>query len=230
MPFDFTILRQYTQVVKNLDFRQSRNEDNPFAVIYFPENHMLEDYYDRLNVERRNLKYIVVPLSRLPVVYLESETVAKLRDLGLLSYNRITSSLFNKNILIDLSYYLRKTEIQYSPVNYRSTYGNRIREYLKDIILEMGSQYRVVLVYAIDLESTFDLNYLNRKSQLLMNELDVTPTLVDEMLLCTFSPDVNYRLLIKETDFNKARLTSIFRGLKPALVKKEIIEEEEEIK
>jgi hypothetical protein len=231
MAYDFTIVRQYTQIVDNLAFHQSRNNKNPFAIIYLPENHLLQDYYSKLNIERRETKDIIVPRAKLPVVFLEASMITTYRKLGLLPYNRITSSLQRRNIIIDLSYYVKKYEIMFTPVTYRGIHGNRIRNYIRDLIINVGPQYRIVLIYAIDLFGDFNPNYLNRKSQMLMMELEETPNLVDDMVLCTFDPEVKYRLLIKGEEFNKNRLVTYFRALKHLKLKKEIKRElKEEVK
>jgi len=229
--FDFTRLKLYNQVVHNLRFPISRNDRNPFALLYFPENGSLVDYYKRMDIYKPDAKNVIVPKSRYPLVIFKGDIIASFRDLGLYAFPIFTPNISKKSVIIDFSYYLNEFVIKLNPPSYRGRYGEFIRDYVKTIIFNLPPQYRVTMIYSVDMEKDFDENYLNRRFYAIYQELLKTPDLVDDIVFCTFEPKsrVNYRLVFKDGKYNKTRLLSFYRSMQQIKPRVSVVEDITEI-
>lgn len=223
--FDYTQLKQYTFTVTNLRFPIEKNDGEPFALIYFPENGSeLVYYYQHLNLRRDDMKFIIIPQSTLPLVIYKTEVLQEFRLQSLYTYSKVVPPLYGRNIMVDFSYYLKTLDIQYHPPDYKSRFGNMIQDYLKKQIIRIGPNHKIVLLYVIDLDKDFAQDYLIRKSHCLYQELLKTPDLCDDFLICELrNKKPTYRLMIKDTQFEKNRLLTYFRKLNPPSKRKETL-------
>jgi len=223
--FNYSKLRLFTQVVHSLRFPPS---DKPYAIIYFPENGLLlDDTFNRLGIRRVDIRTVVVPYSKYPLIRLTSKMRMEFKQLGLFAFKDIQPNMLGRSLYIDFSYYLQTLDLKFKPTNYRARYGSLAKSFLFQQISRVAGTHRIVLLYAIDLNKGLP-NFINRKSYIfleMLRDIKDIPLPFDDLLFAKISSgSCEYRLLVKEKNFVFTRIISMFRTLKSS----ELPEEEEE--
>jgi hypothetical protein len=205
---------QYIQTVESIGFYKKNNNENPFAIIYFPENHFLKDCYSKLNVDRKDFGRVVVPKCYNPSVCLDSKIFSDFSGSGFFVQDNFTTALEN-NVLVDLSYFLEKYHLIFKPITYTGFHEQKVSEYMENLISSIDPIYRKVLIYSIDYSKQYEQNYINRKVQIIISQLDKNPQLLDYVLFCSLDNRTNYKLLVKDKEFNITTIKNILRTGEP---------------
>ena len=83
----FQSLTQYTRVVDGVRFLQ--NKDRPFALFYFSENSTLYNDYPKMKLKRIDARYVIVPITRIPVSRLTADARKVYKSFGGLPFKQI---------------------------------------------------------------------------------------------------------------------------------------------
>jgi len=59
-------LVQYSRLVSSIYFPQK--PDSPFLLVYFSENSTLTEDFPQLNIRRADVRYVVVPITKIPIL------------------------------------------------------------------------------------------------------------------------------------------------------------------
>jgi len=117
----FQSLTQYARVVDGVRFLQDKN--SPFALFYFSENSTLYEDYPKMNLRRIDSKYVVVPITKIPVSRLTGDQRKVYKSFGLLPYQSNQRFPINSNVIFDTSQYVSLIDQIYKPTTYRQRAG-----------------------------------------------------------------------------------------------------------
>lgn len=205
-------LVQYTRVVDGLRFPQNVNE--PFLFIYFSENSLFVDDYPKLNLRRQDFRHVVVPLTRIPVNRLTSDMRNAYKQYALRPFSSNMNFPKDKNLIYDLSYYLKAVDDIYKPQTYRQRAGFLIKNLLFKSFSSFPANYKKILVYAVDITKPTNA-FTNRKIFPILKDLRGGEIFYDDMLLVLVGPgSARYRQLISERDYKFTRVLQYVRKIK----------------
>lgn len=206
-------LTQYSRVVDGIRFQQ--NPKKPFLLVYFSENSSFADDYPKLNIIKMDAKYVVVPITRIPLTRLTSDNKKSYKKYGLLSFSSNMAIPKNKNLIIDTTVYTNKLDEKYKPNNYKQRAGTLMMSNLQSAFSIGEGDYQKILIYSININKPFN-TFMNRKSFALLKSLHSGNLFFDDLLLATISDGVKYRSLIKDRNFKFPRVFQYFRMIKAA--------------
>lgn len=209
---EYTRFRLYTQITNGLRFRPS---DGPYLIIYFPENGSLLEEYPYLNLKKEDIRHVITPITKVPRTHLTLKDAKTLKSYGLTPLSTISVIPKGKNVIYDLSIYLRDIASRFDILRARV----RRNSMIKNIVTSSFSlfpTYRKVLLYTVNVSKPFDRTITNRLIfpilELLKEDQNVN---FDDLVLCLISPEgTEYRLLMKNNNFNFNRLFGFVRLLR----------------
>lgn len=220
----FQSLTQYTRVVDGVRFLQ--NKDRPFALFYFSENSTLYDDYPKMKLKRIDARYVVVPITKIPVSRLTADQRKVYKSFGLLPY-QANQKLPSSNIIFDTSKYVSLIDQMYKPTTYRQRAGFLLNNFLYKSFNTFPENYEKVLIYTVDVNKPIN-SFINRKIFPILRNMKGGEISFDHLLLALVDEtSTRYRLLVKDRDFQFARLAQYIRKIK--IVNSEE-EKEEEVK
>jgi len=126
------------------------NRKNPFAIIYFSENSTLLEDYPRLHILRQDVKYVMVPTTRIPRTRLVGEDKHDYKNIGLYAISDRQKLPTGHNIIIDLSKYLSTIDEKYHPLNYRQRAGMLLVSNVFKVLTMIPENYKKVFIYSVD--------------------------------------------------------------------------------
>ena len=207
---EFKSLPLYVKKVTELRFQVTKF-DKPYNLIIFPENCLFTEVYSTLNIRRIYVRSVIIPRSNVPRVFMSAALSRQYRSLKLVPHPT-TETLRRGNVFSDLSYFLQAVEVRFHPKNYRSRYGNFVRDKILQTC-DLLPDWRNVLLYIVDLRKGFPKSIFQRKIWPVIQMLHDENVPFDDLLLCTISDGPLYRLLVKEKNYTFPRTLSIIRSL-----------------
>lgn len=220
MLVQYKSFRLYTQIATGIRFPQNRN--NPFLLLYFSENSSFLEDYKKLGFRLVDLKIVVVPITMVPRTRLVSDTRKLFKKIGIYAYNSNMKVPEGKNIVFDLSNYLKSIDITYKPKNYRQRAGFLIKNLLLKSFMGYPPNYEKILLYTIDITKPMN-SFINRKFFPVLQQIKTEEFPFNSLIMGTIGENSSrYRLLIKD---KKVVFPKVLQYTK--LVKHIDIEEEE---
>jgi len=216
----FKSWRQYTHVVNGVRFPQNTKE--PFLLVYFSENSSFTDDYPYMNLNRIDFRLVVIPTTKIPRTRLTSELRKLYRTYGLIPYPMQQKVPANKNIIVDVSQYLRAIDATYKPTTYRQRPGFLMMNALTQAFGRFPGNYQKILLYSINTKRAMN-SFVNRKSFPLIREIKKGEALpFDHMIMSYMGDAPRYRLLVKDGDFHFQRVLHYLKTVKSTPADEEI--------
>lgn len=216
----FDSLKLYTQKTNRLTFDTKKN----YMLMYFSENSSLTGDYPNLKLRRQDFKYVIVPNTRIPRTYLDSNLRKVYKAYNLISLMSNQQPPGN-NFIFDISQYLNTIESSYNPQHYRQRSGFLISNLVMRSFNMYDNSYEKILVYSINKNESFR-RFIDMKIFPIIDKLRNDEVDFDHMLLSIIEEDrTTYRLLMKDGDFNVRRIISLLRTIRPLTSEEEIEEE-----
>jgi len=221
----FKSLVQYTRVVNGIRFPQKMDE--PFLLVYFSENSTLVDDYSKLNLRKVDVRYVVVPMTKIPVTRLTSDYRKIFKPYGILTYSDNMKFPDKKNILFDITQYTDKIDKLYKPTTYRQRAGILIQNGLYKTFSSFTDNYQKVLIYSVDVTKPLN-SFVNRKIFPILKQMKAGEIHFDHLILALVDEgETRYRLIVKDKEFHFARTMALLRKIKPISTEEEKEEEVE---
>jgi len=209
----FRSLTQYTRVVDGVRFPQNLNE--PFLLVYFSENSTLVEDYPKLNIRKIDARHLILPLTRIPVTRLTSDYRKLFKPYGLLAFSDRMKYPINKNLLYDITQYTAKVDRLYKPNTYRQRAGMLIQNVMFKSFSSFTENYQKILIYSIDITKPMN-SFVNRKIFPILKQMKAEEIPFDHLILAIVDESgTRYRLLVKDKEFNFARVMALLRKIKP---------------
>jgi len=222
--FRFDKIRPYTQIATGLRFPPDMKKS---LLIYFSENSNLLDDYPKLGIKMIDVRYVIVPITKIPRTRLVPAVMKAYKSLKLLAYSSNMRFPQNKNIFYDLSQYLTGIDTAYKPNNYRQRAGFLLKNIFFKTINSFSPEYQKIVMYTVDTTKEFN-QFRNRKIFPILEMIKSEGVTFDHLLLGIIDEhSTKYRLLIKDGEFNFQRVLLYTRNIKSIDLEKE---EEENIK
>ncbi|MCF7927044.1 MAG: hypothetical protein K9L74_05665 [Candidatus Izimaplasma sp.] len=219
----FDNLKLYTQRANRLTFTSDKN----YMLMYFSENSDLASDYPSLKLRKQDVKYIIVPQTRIPRTYLDNDIKKVYKAYGLLTLSSNQKAPDN-SFIFDLSQYLNKIDESYNPQHYRQRSGFLISNMVMKSFNKYDLSYDKILMYTINKNESFR-RFIDMKIFPVIQKLKNEEVDFDHFILGVIDNEsVSYRLLMKDGEFNLKRIITILRSIKPALSEDEIEEEFDE--
>ena len=220
---EYKSLIQYTRVVDSIRFSQNLNE--PFLFVYFSENSLFIQDYNRLKLRRVDFKHIIVPVTKIPVTRLTPEIRNAYKQIGILPYASNMNYPNNKNLIIDTSFFTNTIDQVYKPTTYRQRAGFLQQNLLSKLFQSFPDNYKKVFVYSIDTTKPAN-DFINKKIFPILKQLKANEILFDDMLFVTLNESsARYRLLISDKDYKFSRVIQYLRKVKIKTTEEETEEE-----
>jgi len=219
----FDKLRPYTHVVDGVRFKPDPKE--PFLIVFFSENSELTDGYKALNIRRTDARHVVVPFTKIPRSRLDQEDRALYKASGLQAYLSTQKVPEGKNIIYDLSAFLKAIDTSFKPSHYRQRAGFLIRNMLQKVFSSYPNNFKKVLIYSVD--SNKEINtFINRKIFTILLQMKEEQLYFDHMLLNVKTEETSaYRLLVKDRTFHFGRVKQMIKNIKISTTEEEKQEE-----
>lgn len=216
----FNSMRMYTQISDGIIY--PIQPDNPFLIVYFPENSTLIDDYPKLSIRKADVKVVVTPLTKFPRTILTNDLVKIFKQYGLYAISNKMKAPRGRNFIFDMSQYLSSIDNMYKPVNYRQRAGVMIKSSLNSLLSSYPPDYRKVLMYSIDV--TKDLkSFVNRKFfpiLQMMKEEEILP--FDHVVFVLMNENKSYhRVLMMNQKFKLDRVITILKKISTVDIEKE---------
>lgn len=201
----------YSQLVTGVRFPP--NQTKPYALIYFSENSSFIEDYPKINLKRLDARVVLVPTTKIPRTRLTPDLKKEYKELGLYAFNTNVKLPQNRNIILDLSTYLKAMDEKYKLKGYRQRGALFINDILSNIDRVFPAEYERVLMYSIDITKPFN-NFIDRKIFPILLNLkrdqynynNLMFTLINEV-------ECRHRLLMKNGIFQLPRITQYMRSL-----------------
>lgn len=204
-------LVQYSRLVNAIYFPQK--PDSPFLFVYFSENSTLTEDFLQLNIRQVDVRYVVVPITKIPVTRLTTELRKDYKKLGLLPLSSNMVIPKGRNLLYDLTVFMKRIDEILKPMTYRQRAGYLLQNLLMKSFMSFPNNYRKVLVYSVDLTKPVN-SFVNRKIFPLLRQLRHEELYFDDLLFVTLNKsDTKYRLLIKDGEYQINRILQYLRKL-----------------
>jgi len=193
--------------------------------MFFPENNLsFVDIYPQMGLRLVDIRHIVIPKTRIPYTRLSPELRKIYQKMNLLPFESTMKFPDNKNLFYDMSQYFNEVDKTYKPSHYRQRAGFLIENLFFNALSSVGVNYKKVVLYFIDVRNPLNL-YNNRKIFPFLQQMKDENIQYDDFVLALYDGEkVRYRLLIKNKEYNFARVWALLRNIKLADV--ENIEDE----
>jgi len=208
----FDKLRQYTQVTNALKF--PKDPKRPYLFLYMSENSTFIDDYKSLNLRLIDFRDVVVPLTKIPRTRLTTDLIKLYKSFGLIARNSNMKIPAGRNIIYDLTQYLKSIDTVYEPRHYRQRSGLLIKNLLLRGFDSFPNNYKKVLVYSVTLENNL-YAFPNRKIFPLLYQLKTGSIPYDYLLLVSIHESKPYyRLLVKDKEYNLNKIIPYLKKIK----------------
>lgn len=219
----FEAINQYTRLVSKIRFMQ--NTDEPFLLVYFPENTSLIDDYPKLNWRIIDARYVIVPITKVPRTRLTGPLQKSYLSHKLRAFSSNMRFPQNQNLIYDLSNYLNTIDEIYNPTTYRQRAGFLISNALFKSFAAFPANYKKVLIYSVDLTKPLN-RFLDRKIFPLLRQMKKGEMAFDHMMLTVIGEtSARHRILVKDGEFNFNRVRQYIRSLEAITTEEETEEE-----
>ncbi len=142
--------------------RYPSNIKNPFALVYFSENSTLIEDFPKLKILRQDIKYVMVPTTRIPRTRLTAEDKVNYKSVGLFAISDLQKIPKGHSIIIDLSKYFKTIDEKYKPTHYRQRIGVMLQAATYKAFKLVPDNYHRCFIYSVD--NTKPVNkYINKK-------------------------------------------------------------------
>jgi len=195
-------------------FRFYNDPKKPFMITYLSENSSFINDYNRLHLQKIDFKQVVVPTTKIPRTYPSTKDRKIYKDMGMFvaNQNKLPSG---KNIIFDISKYLYMVDNSYNITTYRQKYGRMIMNIVHDSFFHTPSNYQKILMYSIDIDKSFNSNYLNRKIYPFLESIHDNTFPYDYFILCVTSGENTYfRVLIKDREYYFNKIKQYIKSIK----------------
>jgi DNA-directed RNA polymerase beta subunit len=208
----FQSLVQYSRVVDGVRFFSDK--DRPFVLFYFSENSTLYEDYPKMNLRRIDARYIVVPITQIPVSRLTGDQRKVYKSFGLLPFQSNQVYPLNANIIFDTSKYVSLIDKMYKPTTYRQRAGFLLNNFLYKSFNSFPDNYEKVLIYTVDVNKPIN-SFINRKIFPILRTMKGDEISFDHMLMALIGESsTRYRLLVKDRNYKFARVSQYIRKVK----------------
>ena len=219
----FKSLVQYTRLVDGIRFPQ--NPDEPFLIIFYSENSSFLEDYPNLKMRRMDFRHVVVPLTKIPRTRMTSAFRKAYQQYKLLPFSSNMRFPKNKNLIYDLSNYLNSIDLIYKPTTYRQRAGFLINNVVLKAFAAFPDNYQKILLYSVNTTKPLR-SFLNRKSFPLVKHIKEGDLHFDHLILNTVNETGSrYRLLVKDREFQFARVLQYMKTIKTVSTEDEKEEE-----
>lgn len=210
-------MRPYTQIATGLRFPPKKK----VVIFYFSENSNFLDDYPKLGIRRVDVRYALVPVTKIPRTRLAAEVRKAYKGLGIMSYSTNMKFPENRNLYYDLSQYLVAIDVAYSPKNYRQRAGFLIKNILFKSINSFSPEYQKIFMYNVD--ATEPMNqFRDRKIFPILQMIKSEGVTFDHLLFGTIDESsTKYRLLVQNKEFHYQKLLTYIRKVKPIDMERE---------
>jgi DNA-directed RNA polymerase beta subunit len=201
---------QYTNLIPRVKF-QTKNMRDSFAIVYLSENSMFIEDYESLNIRINEVRNIFIPRTTIPRFMLDGKTKLQYKSLGLRPFTTGMSIPKNKNIFVDMTQYTNLIDSKFNPQNYRVRAGAYIKNELFNMFRMFPKNYFRVLLYTVNLDKEVPV-FTDRKIYPLLKQLKEGEFQYEYFLLGVIKDGkIRYRLLVKNKDFQFARVLSYIK-------------------
>jgi len=208
----FKSLKQYTHLVDGIRFPKNRNE--PFLLVYMSENSTLLDDYTKLNLRRTDMRFVMVPLTKIPISRMTAELKKLYKTQGLYAYSTSQKVPEGQNLIYDLSNFLKTMDTTYNVKTYRQRAGFLLKNMLLKVANSYPPNYQKILIYSVDTTKSMN-SFIDRKIFPLLIQLKKEPFQFDHLILNTIGDATSrYRLLIKDRQFNFNRIHQFLKKIR----------------
>ena len=215
----FKNLRQYTHIVDGIRFPNVSG--NNFIITYFSENSNFLTDYPKLNLKPIDIKYNIIPITKVPRTRLSQPLAKQFEEVGLYAYSSNVKLPRGKNTFFDLSEYLNAIDTWFHPSNYRT----RLSTFIKGIVNSSYSNYgdfHKVLIYSVDLTKNLN-SFIDRRFFPILQELQSGEFSFDHLILCLITPSgAKYRLLVKDKEFKIQKIITLLKSISAEEIEGEI--------
>lgn len=216
----------YSQVASSVRYMR---RDKQYMVTYFSENSTLFDDYPKLGIKPQDLRYVLVPLTKLPRTGLTPQVRSQYKRIKMSAYQSNMIPPRGQNMVYDTSLFIDALDKFLHPMNYRTRAGNLVKNSVYRGLAPYPDFTRV-LIYSVDVSKPIDKNIANRKIFPFLKDIKSGNIPFDYFILCIISGDTcRYRLLLKDGDFNFTRLYMYIRYIKSHMSPNEIENVDSEI-
>lgn len=203
---------QYSRTTNSIYFPQKKN--TPFLLVYFSENSTLIEDYPHLNIRKVDVRYVVIPITKIPITRLTPELRSGFKKLKLIPLSSNMALPKDKNLLYDLTIFEKQVDKVLKPTTYRQRAGYLLQDMLMNSFMSFPNNYRKVLVYSVDLTKPIN-TFVNRRIFPLIQQLRHNQIFFDDLLLVTLTEsDTRYRMLIKDGEYQINRIIQYLFKLK----------------
>jgi hypothetical protein len=205
-----------------------RNPKNPYALIYFSENSTFIEDFPKLNLLPQDFRIVVVPFTRIPRSLLTADLRKVYKAYGMQAFTTKQKIPIGRNVVFDISSYIRQIDLRFKPTNYRQRAGFLVNDALRSAFRFFTNDYEQILLYTVDLTKGFD-TFINRKIFPIVQQMKDEDVFFENMLMNTITQQSSrYRLLVKNGDYNFRRVFQYLRNIKPISISDEVEKESEE--
>lgn len=218
----------YTTTATQVRFK-SKSYSDPFVIIYFSENSDFITDYPSLNILRADVPSVFIPRTTIPKFIPTNTTKKAYQDLGLRTFVTGNSPPKNKNIIVDISHYLRVVDEKYHPSNYRLRAGMFILNHINEILASFPQNYIRTLLYTTNLRKPLN-KIVNRRIFPILTQLKDNNFPINYFMYATIQGSApKYRLLVKDNSYDFNRMFAFLRQAKNDDINDEVDEGDENI-
>lgn len=222
-----SLLRHYTQQVQKVSFPLI-NKDHPYALIYYPENGNFLTDYSKLGLRYLDFRHVVIPTTLFPKTKISNPIRSEFRKLKMASYASTMVYPSKVNIILDMSFYLKKVDEIYKPANYRQRAGILLKNTTIQMLNLIPGNYKKILLYSIDQTKEIKSFYDRKIFPFLKMMRDEEDLPFDDLLFCRMTDTKTlYRLLVKDKEYNLQRIFVYMKNIKYFDTKEELEEDSE---
>ena len=203
-------------------FRFRNDPKNPYMILYLSENSTFLNDYNKLSIQRIDIKNAIVPVTKIPRSYPTSQDRKIYKNIGYYLHP-LNKPPKGKNVIVDISKYLYLIDKIYKPKTYRQKHGNMIMNIVNDAFFQIPSNYEKILMYSIKIDKDFNENYINRKIFLFLETLQEDTYPFDHMIIClTSDSGTYYRILIKDREFHFTKVRNYIKNVNEIEIENEL--------
>ncbi len=207
--------------------RYPMDRKKPTALIYFGENSSLVENYPKLKIMRQDMRYVMVPTTRIPRTRITSNDKLEYKSIGLHGISDLQKIPSGQNIIVDLSGYIKALDLRYKPVHYRQRAGMLLKAMVIKAYMLVPEHYHKILVYAVDKTKPKN-KYINTKFfpfLQLIKDGDLRYT--DILYALINDQNTEYRLFMKDGKTNLSRVINYLKKSDSGKLSEEIDKEYE---
>jgi len=211
--------KPYTQTADGIRLLR---RDRQYMITYFPENSNLFDDYLHFGLRAQELRYAIVPLTKIPRTGLLPATKGLYKKIRLNAYQSNIKPPAKQNIIYDCSIYSTAVEKFYKSLQFRQRAGVLIKGNAYRSI-DLFPSFTKIFMYGVDLDKPFSKNIVNRKIFLIIRDIKAGVFPFDYFVLSILQGGkCRHRLLMADGVYNFNRLYLFLRNVMPHMTHKDI--------